>query len=117
MGQGNQTVCRNDTGSRAYVRLTDVQVDVDGAATLQGVPEGVHCGGPDDLQYANSGAPEVLHLVPGAPVGIFNIASGAEQSEAIAQLSTYLQHPELGIFQVYGDPPNLVTGMAEQFHP
>jgi hypothetical protein len=117
MAEGGQTVCRNYTGSRAYVRLTTVQVAADGAATLQAVPQGVHCGGPDDLQYANSGAPETLHLLPGAPVGIFNIASEAEQSEAIAQLSAYLRHPELGIFQVYGDSPNLVTGIAEQFHP
>jgi hypothetical protein len=117
MAAGDQTVCRDDTGSRAYVRLTNVQVAVDGTASLQAVPQGVHCGGPDDIQYANTGAPEILHLLPGAPVGIFSIASGAEQSEAVAQLAAYLRHPELGIFQVYGDSPNPVTGIAEQFHP
>jgi hypothetical protein len=89
----------------------------DGAATLQGVPQGVHCGGPDDFQYANSGPPETLHLLPGAPVGIFNITAGTETSQPVGGLAAYLQHPELGVFQVYGSPPNLVTGVAEQFHP
>jgi hypothetical protein len=45
------------------------------------------------------------------------MAAGGERSESIAQLATYLQHPELGIFEVYGITPNLVTGIAEQFHP
>ena len=40
-----------------------------------------------------------------------------ERSKSTAQLAAYLQHPELGIFEVYGTTPSLVTGIAEQFHP
>jgi hypothetical protein len=114
---GDETACREFSGARTYVRLTGVQVDPDGSATLLGSPQGVHCGGPDDLQYSNVGITETLHLLPGAPVGIFDIAAGAEQSESIAQLAGYLQHPELGTFEVFGATPNLVTGIAEQYHP
>jgi len=114
---GNQTACRDYSGMRTYVRLTGVAVAADGGATLTAIPQGVHCGGPDDLQYADTGAAETLHLLPRSPVGIFDIAAKGEQSEPIGQLSSYLQHPELGIFEVYGDPPDLVTGIAEQYHP
>ena len=50
-------------------------------------------------------------------MGIFNITAGIETSQPVGGLAAYLQHPEPGIFQVYGSPPNLVTGVAEQFHP
>jgi hypothetical protein len=77
----------------------------------------VHCGGPDDLQYEDVGVLETLRLLPGAPVGIFDIEAGREKPESIGQLAAYLQHPELGIFELYGTTPNLITAIAEQFHP
>ncbi len=112
-----ETACLDYSGARTYVRLTGLQADGHGSATLQGIPQGVHCGGPDDLQYATIGTLETLHLLPGAKVGIFDVTAGRQRAESIAQLAAYLPHPELGIFEVYGVTPNLVTGVAEQFHP
>jgi hypothetical protein len=40
---GDQTACREYSGARTYVRLTGVQVDAGGSATLRGIPQGVHC--------------------------------------------------------------------------
>jgi hypothetical protein len=113
----NETACLDFSGARTYIRLIGVQSAGDGSANLHGIPEGVHCGGPDDLQYVDVGALETLHLVPGAQVGIFDTVAGREESEPIAQLAGYLDHPESGIFEVYGIAPNLVTGIGEQFHP
>jgi hypothetical protein len=113
----DETACLEYSGARTYVRLTGVQPDRDGSATLRGIPQGVHCGGPDDLQYENVGNPETLHLLPGAQVGIFDVTAGREKSASIAQLAAYLPHPESGTFEVYGVTPNLLTGVAEQFHP
>ena len=113
----NETACLDYSGARTYVRLTAVQADGDGSATLRGIPQGVHCGGPDDLQYEDVGPLETLHLLPGAQVGIFDITAGRERSDSITQLAAYLPRPESGTFEVYGVTPNLVTGVAEQFHP
>lgn len=115
---GDQAKCRDYTGRRTYARISSVQVRPDGSANLLVVPQEVHCGGPDDLQYNDAGAaPETLHLLPGSPVGIYDISSSSEQAEPIAQLSAYLRHPESGTFEVFGDAPNMVTGLAEAFHP
>ena len=114
---GDQTSCRASTGARTFVHLTGVDVAVDGSATLRSVPQDVRCGGPNDLQYSDAGAEEDLHLLSGAPVGVSDGPSGLDRALPVSQLAGYLQHPESGIFEVFGDTPGLVTGLAEQFTP
>lgn len=114
---GDQTSCRASTGARTFVHLTGVDLASDGSATLRSVPQDVRCGGPNDLQYSDAGAEEDLHLLGGAPVGVSDGPSGLDRALPVSQLAGYLQHPESGIFEVFGETPGLVTGLAEQYTP
>ena len=103
--------------ANTFLQITAVQAAADGALTLTGYPESVVCGGPDDLHYDPAATTVTAHVIPGASIMGFNVASSSLVPVAPDALASYLT-ADMGtrIFLVSG-PLSAISSLQEEYHP
>jgi hypothetical protein len=110
--------CQKWAKQHTFVRITKAKGNPRYGLTVTGQTVRVHCGGPDDLQYIQTGKPFKGHLLPHAKINVLTFANGIRTPRlAESKFPHWVATDDnSGVYSVTG-PFKAIRALAEEYHP
>jgi hypothetical protein len=110
--------CHKWAKEHTFVRITKAKGNPRYGLTVTGQTVRVHCGGPDDLQYIETGKPFKGHLLPHATIKVLTFTNGIHTPRlAESKFPHWVATDEnSGVYSVTG-PFKAIRALAEEYHP
>jgi hypothetical protein len=110
--------CQKWAKEHTFVFLIKAEGNPKAGLTVIGQTVRVHCGGPDDLQFIETGKRFTGHLLPNAKINVLTFTNGIQTPRlAESKFAHWVATDHnSGIYSVTG-PSKAIRALAEEYHP